>query len=549
MNLPFIQFLKGSGIAEAVCWTLIHSLWQGMLLAVATGITVIATRKAGARVRYNLLMTLLFLFLVATGCTLWAELSDSRMQAQGTTQTTAALVAANGLQPDAREDLNGYDLFVTYFNRHAVSIVMIWFIIFMAHCVKMIASLAHIQRIMHYRVIQPPGHWQDKVIELAKQLLIGKPVRLLESSIVKVPFVVGILKPVILFPAGLLTGLPQDQVEAILLHELAHISRKDYLVNLVQSLSEMIFFFNPAVLWISALIREERENCCDDIAVAYTKNKVYFLKALIACREFQTGSPAYSMAFPGKKNHLLRRVQRLIQHNNHPNKTFNPAEKTLLAVCFAGMAMLPLIFTPTSAKPGVVAPRAGDSLPSVSRIYDPAGVMEGTTVHFTRNSNGLPPREVYLLKRENTLFQIEKEQNRTVALVVNGKSVDLNNNRNLLERLQQEYDQSKYKGPAGESKAAPDKQDKQAANNQGMLKNGAATSFFGKGYIIVEENNKITEVYFEGKRLANSDIPSHQQTINNVIRAAKQADTINDAAKRKDNSGTGAKDSSAPVVH
>jgi len=89
--------------------------------------------------------------------------------------------------------------------------------------------------------------------------------------------VIGLVKPAILVPLGLLSNLPPGQVEAVLLHELAHIRRKDYLVNLLQSFAEAIFFFNPAVLWISSLIREERENCCYDIAIGGIKNKNKFI--------------------------------------------------------------------------------------------------------------------------------------------------------------------------------------------------------------------------------------------------------------------------------
>ena len=90
---------------------------------------------------------------------------------------------------------------------------------------------------------------------------------LLESSLAGVPVVVGYCA-VILMPVGLLTGLPAGQIEAILLHELAHIRRRDYLVNLLQTFVEGLLFYHPAVWWISAVIRAEREHCCDDAVVS-----------------------------------------------------------------------------------------------------------------------------------------------------------------------------------------------------------------------------------------------------------------------------------------
>ena len=138
--------------------------------------------------------------------------------------------------------------------------------------------------------------------------------------------VLGHLKPVILFPAAALTTLAPEEIEAILLHELAHIRRKDYLVNILQNLAEIIFFFNPAVLWISSLIKEERENCCDDIAISQVKNKKQFIHALVSFQEYNLTSK-YAATFSGKRNHLLNRIKRIITNNN---KTLSNMEKIFL---------------------------------------------------------------------------------------------------------------------------------------------------------------------------------------------------------------------------
>jgi beta-lactamase regulating signal transducer with metallopeptidase domain len=107
----------------------------------------------------------------------------------------------------------------------------------------------------------------NRISELSEQLHIKRSVQLLQSPVATVPAVVGFFKPVILFPAAMLAGLSPSEIEGILIHELAHIKRQDFLVNMLQHFIEMIFFFNPAVLWVSSLIKIERENCCDDIAV------------------------------------------------------------------------------------------------------------------------------------------------------------------------------------------------------------------------------------------------------------------------------------------
>ena len=135
-------------------------------------------------------------------------------------------------------------------------------------------------------------------------------VQLLESTRVAVPMAVGWLRPAILLPVTALTGLPSDQLEAILAHELAHTRRYDYLVNLIQSAVETLLFYHPAVWWVSGRIRVEREHCCDDQAVAACGDRVLYARALAALEE-QRGS-GWRLAPSARDGSLLARVRRLL---------------------------------------------------------------------------------------------------------------------------------------------------------------------------------------------------------------------------------------------
>ena len=121
--------------------------------------------------------------------------------------------------------------------------------------------------------------------QIAKRLGVERAVRLLASANVDVPSVVGHFKPVILLPASLISGLTPDEIEAILAHELAHIRRHDYLINLIQTTFETLLFYHPAVWWISREIRRERENCCDDLAVQACGNRVAYARTLAMLEE------------------------------------------------------------------------------------------------------------------------------------------------------------------------------------------------------------------------------------------------------------------------
>ncbi len=203
--------------------------------------------------------------------------------------------------------------------------------------------MIYTQHIRNHKIYQPAARWNDLIARRCGQLRISKPVILLESELMKVPAVFGHLKPVIFVPLGILANLPPRQVEAILIHELAHIQRSDYLMNLLQNVAESVFFFNPAVSWMSSLIREERENCCDDVAIGLTNDKTQFVESLISFRALSLFNHSkYLTAFPGNRNQLLNRVTRIV-HNK--NKTLNPMENIFLAASLTIFGFLTLAFS------------------------------------------------------------------------------------------------------------------------------------------------------------------------------------------------------------
>ena len=123
--------------------------------------------------------------------------------------------------------------------------------------------------------------WVATLDDLRHRLGVSRPVRLLKSALVEVPTVIGWFRPVILLPAATLSGLTPGQLEAILAHELAHVRRLDYLVNAFQCLVETLMFYHPIAWWISRCIREERENCCDDLVVEVCGDRLGYARALV----------------------------------------------------------------------------------------------------------------------------------------------------------------------------------------------------------------------------------------------------------------------------
>ncbi|HWB28122.1 MAG TPA: M56 family metallopeptidase [Chitinophagaceae bacterium] len=347
------MFLPGNNIMQAVSRTLIHSLWQGLIMAVLAGAIVVLTKKLRPATRYALFAGLLVCFLVTVTITFSHEVNVvGKKNAVVNILAQSPAVAASFTPVSAaaipQKEPGFTEMLFAYFTAHANTIVFGWLLIIAFRCVQMMIGLRGVYTLKRKGIADAGDYWNERLKQLAANLHVKENIRLLQSVIAKVPMVIGHFKPVILLPAGIITALPQDEIEAILLHELAHIRRKDYLVNMLQNFCEIIFFFNPAVLWLSSLIKDERENCCDDIAVNAVKNKKQFIHALISFQEYNIAASKYAPGFPGKKDHLLNRVKRIITNNN---KTLTNMEKTFLATGIVLVSFITIAFSQTKKQP------------------------------------------------------------------------------------------------------------------------------------------------------------------------------------------------------
>ncbi|GGG98051.1 M56 family metallopeptidase [Pedobacter zeae] len=346
MEFKLINLLPENWL-HALGATLFHSLWLGVILALMAGLVMFTTRKASARWRYNLLTVCLGLFVGAIGFTFYQELQQP---AYGTSLQAVHQTGIN--LPKAISDKHavinvqhdmylGLNKILSLWNTYANQIVLVWFLIICAKSIQLMVGLNGVYHLRHHKTYAAGKKWDEKLNELAQKLGLTQKVKVMQSGIAQSPIVVGYFKPLILIPLGLLNGLSNAEVEAILSHELAHIKRKDYLVNLFQSFIEIVFFFNPAVLWVSQLIKTEREHCCDDLAIACVNDRKNYVQALIVCQEFKQRAPAYAMAITGKKGSLLHRASRML-FNTH--STLNKMEKTILTIALVSVVVCAAAF-------------------------------------------------------------------------------------------------------------------------------------------------------------------------------------------------------------
>src|SRR6185369_7883872 len=176
--------------------------------------------------------------------------------------------------------------------------------------------------------------WLAMARRLSVALSVRHAVRLLESTAVQVPAVVGLVRPVILLPANTLTGLLPGQLEMILAHELAHIRRHDFLVNLLQAAVETLLFYHPAVWWISRQVRIERENCCDDLAVGVCGDPLQYARALTRLEELR--GETLALAVSARGGLLLHRIRRVV---GGPAPSSGPVRGVTALALLLGLAL------------------------------------------------------------------------------------------------------------------------------------------------------------------------------------------------------------------
>ena len=302
-------------ISPALGYTLLHSLWQGALVVLVWWLLSLGIKRS--RHRYNLALGSLLLLLVSSGLTFFYLYEAARSFVPG---ESALFLSGETQWTDvaaARESLT--ESFFGCLNRHIdqVSILWIWGVALLLG--RMALGLIFIEKLKKASVPVLNESSQKLLQQIRGRIGVSGTVKLAETKEITSPVTVGWLKPVILFPLGMLSGLSVSHLEAILAHELAHIKRSDYLVNILQSLAEVLFFFNPFVWILSSRIRTERENCCDDIALEICGNRLVVAKALVEVADY---SVPFAMAF-GQKNHsLLSRVKRIAGVS--PSGYFNP---------------------------------------------------------------------------------------------------------------------------------------------------------------------------------------------------------------------------------
>ncbi len=314
---------------HALGWALVHFLWQGAVLAVLLGIALPFTRATAARTRYTLSLLTLSAMLVAPMATgLRIHRSDrATPPSAGTNDLLRSdVVTPRAIDPESPALPSGSPATSTLDQpvepassvarlRGLLTPVLPWLVVaWVVGVVLLSIRLAHgwitARRLRTLGTYPTEQSLQHVLSRLAARMRVTRPVQLLESLLVDVPAVLGWLRPVILVPTSALTGLTPQQLEVLLAHELAHVRRYDYLVNVAQCVIETLLFYHPAVWWVSRRVREEREHCCDDLVVQVCVDRHLYASALVNMERLRSATPRLALAATGGA--LLSRVRRLL---------------------------------------------------------------------------------------------------------------------------------------------------------------------------------------------------------------------------------------------
>ncbi|WP_231491941.1 M56 family metallopeptidase [Pedobacter sp. Leaf170] len=322
------QFIKAFG------WSILNSLWQSALIYGILFIVLLSLPKLAAKYRHNLAfgsILLMFGFFIYNLTSILLK-NIAIQKASGNVENLNTHQYLNTIPENLTSKIEQYFPIVVVF--YIIGIALQLFVI--------IKGYNKLARFKKEKLSLVPDAWNAIFQKVTSNLKINKTIKFHLSSIVNVPLVIGYLKPIVLFPVALVNELDSDQVEAILIHELSHIRRNDFLLNLIKTAIETFLFFNPFVWMAGRFIHIEREHACDDLVLKLTGKPLNYAHALLKLELLKDkDSPAYALAATGKTQNLYQRIKRITNmKTNYLNAKQQMAALTLGIACLVSIAWI-----------------------------------------------------------------------------------------------------------------------------------------------------------------------------------------------------------------
>ncbi len=414
-----LEYIGGDFI-HALGWTLIHSIWQVGFVAVFVALLLMRVESRNSTKRYAIFFGALISVPIMSAVTFFRLYSGIEASAV----TSTSLRADNPYLNEAMANVSGslvnpgtWEMVLDFLRpgpENLQYVVMVWFAGVLMLSIRFMGGLWAINRLRGSASRDITDVWKQRLAELSGSVGIRRFVQMAESARVTVPMTAGWLKPIILLPIGMLANMPPAHIEMILMHELTHIRRHDYLMNVVQGIVEIIFFFHPAVWWLSEGVRTEREHCCDDRVISLKGDPLGYAKALHAAAAAivkngqNPGSlmPKTGLALTGENGELLERIHRIL--NKEMKNNIYSTRFTASTVMVVGLCLF-LMLAPNAAKKATDQQQA-----SIVQLDVPA--MIPTTQDSWAQADSVPPKN-----REVTI--VKNDRGQVTELYVNGKRV------------------------------------------------------------------------------------------------------------------------------
>jgi len=481
--MRIISDLLNENIVNAIGWTIFHILWQGFVLAFLISLLLRILNHKSSQIRYLISLSSLVIIvgLSILNFTSNYDTLDLVKDNQDFIQTNKTLgsldspfTAFDNLDKEVTTSAIIKNLFrkIDTLSAYFPSIVSLWFVGVLVFLIRFIFSFLYTSRLRTTGVSNIQSENMQIFNNIKNNLHVKRTVRFIESTLIKVPVVLGYLKPVVLVPAEILSGMPMNQIEAIVAHELAHIRRNDYIINVIQTIIETVFFFHPAVWYLSSKINNERENCCDDIALTVCDDSLIYAKALVSVQDLSLRNQYVAVAFSGRKKHLLNRIKRMIMK---PKGKTNFTDKIIAATIILS-AIVALSFTYTA------------EYPSERGLLNE--IIESNSIEKTELTNPSEPTQPEVPTKPSIVEKINPPEIITVKdttkdLHIRGEQYDIDNN---------------------------------TISKVTRTKNGKKEEMK-----FTLKNGKVTELYVDGKKVPDSEYGKYQSEIDVIIDDLKDA--------------------------
>jgi HEAT repeat protein/beta-lactamase regulating signal transducer with metallopeptidase domain len=412
-------------ITSVVAWTLLHFVWQGALVAAAAAIGFRALKGNGPSHRYGLgvlALAAMAILPIVTAARLQSRPESARPLVVATQDTSsvdhaaaspatstvgvetgaeatplAGAIADQRTFPDSVVVTPGQARFRDWTEAAAPYLVRSWLLGVLLFSFRLLMGWLGVRRLAHTGVQEPVALIRARFEEVSARFRMSRPVRLVESALVRTPATIGFLRPALLWPISLHTGLTVSQIDLLLAHELAHLRRHDYLVNVLQTILETALFYHPGVWWLSKRVRDERELCCDDVALEVTGDPRAYAEALLALESWRQDLPILAAGATGGS--LMTRIRRLIAADEA--REANRPRFAALPLGIAAVASI-LALAPEAPAHSVMPPESAVAATISGERQRPIGPAQAGPVSRYAGEGSLEARMDWAIKEAST---------------------------------------------------------------------------------------------------------------------------------------------------